>query len=424
MKTLAFKMLPALAAAAALVACGGDDARPPSATVQMSGTAATGAPVAGGKVAVTCGTAAAVNGTTAADGKWSVDLHNPTFPCHVGVTGGSLPPALALSSFALDALVVRNVNVTPLTTLIFADMMNSVQSVMSNITRTTVDTVTNRFNQQLQAAGFSPPPDPFHGVFAPNAGDPHDDLIESLMRSLRQQGITLNELAEKFTRQGAYGAYEIVPPSVVAFDSLPAPFPANIPSYGPEAYALTSLGDLVKLKAGTPRKLRAVTVAMSSWACQSGGWNTENCMSDAGATFTHPITLKIYSESGTLLATRTQTFTAPYRPSMDETCEAGRWKAPDGTCYNGKAFTITFDMTELAVTLPDTVKYELSYNTRTQGPQPLGVAGPYDSLNMAVYDSTAVTPAVGSDQDPGYLHWNGQARYEQAGLMAQFHTGQ
>lgn len=210
--------------------------------------------------------------------------------------------------------------------------------------------------------------------------------------------------------------------TVIGFEAI-APLPPNMPSYGFEAVSLTSLGDRIALKPGSPRTLHSINVAMSSWACQTGSWNLFNCASSPNATFPHPITITIYNGSGTLLATRTQTFSIPYRPSADPTCvgaDAGKWKAANGTCYNGFASTITFDLRSLNVTLPDDVlAYDVSYNTRTHGPAPLGVTGPYDSLNVGVYASPATTPSVGSDLEPGFLRWNGTLQMQGYGIMAQ-----
>jgi hypothetical protein len=43
------------------------------------------------------------------------------------------------------------------------------------------------------------------------------------------------------------------------------------------------------------------------------------------------------------------------------------------------------------VTLPDTVVYGIVYDTRTYGPNPTGVTGPYDSLNIALSTDTDVS---------------------------------
>lgn len=195
--------------------------------------------------------------------------------------------------------------------------------------------------------------------------------------------------------------------TVVGFDAM-TPMPYNTPSLGFEAYGLTSLGDRFVLKSGAPRTLHSIVVTMSSWACQTGGWNTMDCATAANATFTHPITLRIYDAGGNLLKSVSQTFTLPYRPSADPTCtggDAGKWKAANGTCYNGYAAAITFDLLAQNVVLPaDTFAFDLVYNTRTHGPAPLGVTGPYDSLNIGLFTTA---PSVGSDAEPGYVLWNG-----------------
>ena len=44
-------------------------------------------------------------------------------------------------------------------------------------------------------------------------------------------------------------------------------------------------------------KIKSVAVQLSSWACETGAWNTGDCHTDAGATFQTPITLDIYKAS-------------------------------------------------------------------------------------------------------------------------------
>ena len=92
----------ALALAAGLAACGGggsssnDGAAPvnppkPPAPVatELFGTAAIGAPIAGGKVEVRCqGGATLLTATTTATGTWQVDTTGQALPCAVRVTGG------------------------------------------------------------------------------------------------------------------------------------------------------------------------------------------------------------------------------------------------------------------------------------------------------------------------------------------------
>jgi len=218
----------------------------------------------------------------------------------------------------------------------------------------------------------------------------------------------------------------VSPDVSVGFDSMPSPFPPNMPSYAFAATQTTSLGEEITLKSGGPRLLDSIDVAMSSWACESGNW-TSGCVTTPGSSFEHPITITIFDANGTELATKTQDFVIPYRPTPAPALEctsATQWKAEDGNCYNGKAFPITFDLRSLGVTVQDTFRYAVSFNTANYGTPPLGTPGGYDSLNVGVYDSSVVAPTVGSDTDggTGTLIRNGTPVAEGYGIMAQVHV--
>jgi len=187
----------------------------------------------------------------------------------------------------------------------------------------------------------------------------------------------------------------------VIYDSTVSPLPGNLPSVGAQAKAFNELGDGITF-AGTSRRLRTVTVTLSSWGCQSGAWYSNDCVTTPGATFNVPITFNIYNAGnplpGSQLATVTQTFVVPYRPSADNiNCtgvNAGKWyQASTGICFNGLANNITFDFSSQNVTLPNSVVYGIVYNTTSYGPSPIGTSAacfdtdagcPYDSLNIAL----------------------------------------
>ena len=184
---------------------------------------------------------------------------------------------------------------------------------------------------------------------------------------------------------------------------------ANLPSEGPEAYAFNEFGNQITL-AGTARHLTSVTVTMSSWACFSGSWDAGNCSTPTGATFPQEITLNIYDPSDTInpIATSTQTFAIPYRPSASAKCATlgvpGKWYSPGmKTCFNGLADNVTFSSFTGNLNLPDSVVYGIVYNTRTYGPNPTAVSGPADSLNIAL--STDDDVSAGSSV-PGTLWQN------------------
>lgn len=189
------------------------------------------------------------------------------------------------------------------------------------------------------------------------------------------------------------------------YNNIPNPLPPNYPSLGFQATQTAEFGDYVLL-GGTHRRAGSATVAMSNWALNS----TYPTMSAAG--FNHPITLNIYTVDhsgpnpalGTLLGSVTQTFLIPWRPEADPTCPGGTaWRAGNGNCYNGFAFTIKFDLRGLALTLPNEVIVGVAYNTNTWGYNPIGLPGPYESLNVGL----AVIPAyVGLDVESDALFWN------------------
>ena len=192
------------------------------------------------------------------------------------------------------------------------------------------------------------------------------------------------------------------------YNATPSPLPPNVASLGFEATSTSEFGDHVSL-AGTNRVLNSVTVTMSDWALYSD-YATDARYTGNSTTWTHPITVNVYSGHlgaggvpDTLLATKTQTVTIPWRPAATPTCGTA-WKAGDGQCYNGIAFNATFDLSGLNVTLPNDVIVSVAYNTADYGAAPIHMAGPYNSLNVGV--PTSQTVATGSDVDTGSVFWN------------------
>ncbi len=200
----------------------------------------------------------------------------------------------------------------------------------------------------------------------------------------------------------------------VDYDSTLSPLPGNIPSYGAEAYAFNEIGNQVTL-APSGGRLADVTVTMSSWACESGGWTGPTpCTTTPGATFAVPITFDIYHPGttpgtvGSLITSSTQTFNIPYRPSADPACTSGptKWMDSNGTCYNGLADNITFDFSSKDIALPSTVVYGISYNTDNYGPEPIGgTTSPTDSLNVA-FTTESSNVSAGADVNPGNIFVN------------------
>ncbi len=190
----------------------------------------------------------------------------------------------------------------------------------------------------------------------------------------------------------------------------------NIPSVGVEAYSFNQIGNEVLLR--RVAKIKSVTVQLSDWACQSGGWSTDDCVTTPGATFTTPITLNIYRASttdsitgettpGGLLATVTKSFKIPFRPSASSHCtgaEAGEWFKNGQGCYNGLSHMIAFTLSGLKTKLPRDVVWGVSYNSDDSGPNPIGGMGtaPTDSLNVGL----APKVRAGKDRFPGGIFWD------------------
>ena len=135
---------------------------------------------------------------------------------------------------------------------------------------------------------------------------------------------------------GASASAASIPHSVLYTST--APGVGNIPSVGVEAYSFNQIGDEVMLR--RVAKIKSVAVQLSSWACQTGAWNTGDCHTNAGATFT-----------------------IPYRPSASSHCtgaQAGEWFKNGQGCFNGLAHTIGFTLTGLKTKLPKDVAAQVS----------------------------------------------------------------
>jgi len=210
------------------------------------------------------------------------------------------------------------------------------------------------------------------------------------------------------------------------YNNIPSPLPGNVPSVGFEASAASEFGGQVGFD-GTARMKPKVKVVMSSFGCQGGHWNTGDCSTTPGATFSEQLTLNVYTvgelnEPGTMIGTVTHTFNMPYRPAANYTkCtgeDAGKWfDSGTATCYNGKAFTKSVSLGTLD--LPDTAIIGIAYNTTHYGYSPIGESAAcytsaggcgYDSLNVGTGESPA---SVGSQPlpDDAYLNSTQGSQY-------------
>lgn len=184
-------------------------------------------------------------------------------------------------------------------------------------------------------------------------------------------------------------------------------------SLGFQATQTAEFGDRVTF-GGTARTLQTATFTMVNWARYedynaggqyygSGQW--------AGNGFNHSFTLNLYeagsgSSKGNLITTITETKFITYRPT--------------GWSFNGYAQNISFDLSALNITVPNSVVWGLAYNTQTYGSNPLGVSGPYNSLNMGLNDYAAGGVSVGST-DLDKVFWKTTyPGYTPSGQFAEF----
>jgi hypothetical protein len=187
------------------------------------------------------------------------------------------------------------------------------------------------------------------------------------------------------------------------YDSTIAPLPGNTYSFAYEATGTYEFGNEITPVASTS-PLDTVVVDMSSWACETGSGAT--CATTPGATFPVAITFDIFnpaSPTAAAIATDTQTFNIPFRPSSvgcpsDNTA----WlDATTNTCNHGLLTPITFNFSSQDFVLPSTLVYGIEFNTADYGPIPTGnESAPYNSLNVGLStESTNVT--VGNDTEVG-----------------------
>jgi hypothetical protein len=206
--------------------------------------------------------------------------------------------------------------------------------------------------------------------------------------------------------------------STAIYNSTVSPSPAD---WWSEAFSELNvgfgpaeIGDAVTL-ASTSAPLNNVVVMLDNWACEVGNGNGPNCVTaDPGLTYPATLTFNIYDPANlvTPIATDTQTFAIPYRPSADPTnCPVGAatWAAgytSDGsqwydpatkTCNWGQVSPVTFNFSPQDIMLPKNVVYGISYT-----PNSTSITDPSNYLNVVLStEPTDVT--VGSDNDLGNI---------------------
>ena len=211
---------------------------------------------------------------------------------------------------------------------------------------------------------------------------------------------------------GPAGPAGTAPTSPVLYSSLDKTMPPDWWGLSFGGTGATEFGNKINLSSSAP--LDNVVVDLDSQACETGSGAT--CVTTPGATFNQPITFTIYSQGttagsvGSVIATKTQTFAIPYRPSASPTaCDAAsasifagysndgtQWfDSATGSCYYGITYAATFNFGDISLGSTSVV-YGISYDATTPGPA--------QSLNvLESSESPSGSVTHGSDTDPGNL---------------------
>lgn len=184
-----------------LVGCGGGSSAigttTPS-TGTLSGTAAVGAPIVGGTVAITCASGPAPSGgSTSSTGGWSATLATQTLPCGVQVSGGSINGAANSQTYQSIAYALGTVNITPLTSLIVANLTGStsplVQSQLAALNPAAVSTALSNVTNALGATMLGSN-HPITTAFTPASGNVMDDVLSAMASAISNIGLSFSNL--------------------------------------------------------------------------------------------------------------------------------------------------------------------------------------------------------------------------------------
>jgi hypothetical protein len=183
----------------------------------------------------------------------------------------------------------------------------------------------------------------------------------------------------------------------IAFNRVPAVLDLSYISIAAAGQGTAGLGDVVK-SPGTGRYVDLVEAVLVTWA-RGSDWPALRAANPAG--YVHRVKASFFSPVGDAggpqqfspLGSSTVSVEVPWRPLA----------LPNGKPYpyNGYAFKVTIPFLA-GVALPPNYAVVISFNTEKTGEVPLGVKGPYNSLNFAL---SGATPSVGEDLDGDAVVW-------------------
>ncbi len=211
----------AAACAGLAVGCGGGSSSssdaggspPTPASLTITGTAATGAALAGATIDLKCATGSG-SATTAADGSYSASISGGALPCVARATSGSTVLHGASAASGSSA----RINLTPLTQLIVAQLALGEpatyfsgygSSAAAALTASAVSGAQAAVVAKLKGGGvdFSAVADASGGPLAAKngstAGDAYDQLLDQMKAALAAGGTTLDALTTAYATEAA-----------------------------------------------------------------------------------------------------------------------------------------------------------------------------------------------------------------------------
>jgi hypothetical protein len=200
-----------------LAGCGGGGGSSSSSSASVTvvtGTAAVGSPIVGATATAKCASSTTLpTSATSSVGGLSVTLTGQTFPCVVQITGGTINGVANTTAYHSVAMSAGNVNATPLTDLLIANLAgtatpstwfaNLTTAQLAAITQTKVNTALTNLQDAL---GSTLPTsiNPITTAFTPAAGVQMDDVLSALAIALTNHGTShANLLASADASTGA-----------------------------------------------------------------------------------------------------------------------------------------------------------------------------------------------------------------------------
>jgi hypothetical protein len=200
----------------------------PVASSAVSGTAATGKPIAGASVVLTCGGGATATATTSVNGAFTASVATANLPCVAAISGGSLPAGETLHSVTTTTGSHVLLNITPLTDLVLIKALQAggidVSAWLAHPVATNLPdakalaTAIAALKAALTAKGYTWPAtanfSPITSTIAPaTVTDAYDALLESLASALKAAGTSYPQLVSSVIGGDSFPAVTTTPPA-------------------------------------------------------------------------------------------------------------------------------------------------------------------------------------------------------------------